>query len=184
MMQTNVSDEADFSLLFETYKEQVYGYVLTVVKLSQVAEEITQDIFIKLWTCRDMLGDIKNLDGYIYILSRNHALNSLRQVKYDERLFEELRTTISEQHHPLEEYLLDRDYQQLLSDALNTLSPQRKIVYQLSREEGLSINEIAIRLQLSPNTVKNHLVASLKNIRQYLEGCGDITLLLTFFMFL
>lgn len=183
MHQLNLSNEADFALFFDTYKEQVYGYVLTFVKLPDVAEELTQDVFMKLWTCRDILYEIKNIDNYMFVLSRNRSLNYLRKVKSDQKILEEIKKHISDQHHHLDEYILTRDYEQLLSEALANLSSQRRVVYQLSREEGLSMAEIAERLELSPNTVKNHLVASLKSIRLFLEQHGDIATILTIFLF-
>lgn len=176
------SSEADFEMFFDSYKEQVYSYVLTIVKFPESAEELTQDIFIKLWTCRDILHEIKNIDNYIFILCRNSALNYLRKVKSDERVYTELRNYATGQHNQLEEYLLDRDYEKLLSVALSSLSPQRQTVYRLSREEGLSINEIAERLGLSPNTVKNHLVSSLQGLRIFLEKHGGISFVLTVFL--
>ncbi len=174
----------DFSQFFDTYKEQVYGYVLTIIKDKVIAEEITQDIFMKLWTVRDILHTIRNIDNYIFIIARNRSLNHLRKVKHDHSALEELRRHLVEAHNPVEEHLLQRDYEHLVERALAGLSAQRRIVYQLSREEGLNLNEIAERLQLSPNTVKNHLIAALKYIRQYLEQHGGIAMLLTIFMFL
>lgn len=181
---TNRHSATDFSQFFDTYKEQVYGYVLTIIKDKTVAEEITQDIFMKLWTVSDLLHTISNIDNYIFIIARNRSLNHLRKVKHDHKALEELRCHLAEAHNPVEEHLLQRDYEHLVERAVAGLSTQRKIVYQLSREEGLNLNEIAHRLQLSPNTVKNHLIAALKYIRQYLEQHGGIAMLLTIFMFL
>ena len=184
MKHTDQDSEKDFSQFFDTYKGQVYGYVLTIIKDKTLAEEITQDIFMKLWTVRDILHTIRNIDNYIFILARNRSLNHLRKVKSDHKALEELRYHIVQSHNPVEEHLLQRDYQDVVQKAVGALSAQRRLVYQLSREEGLSMNEIADRLLLSPNTVKNHLIAALKHIRHYLEQHGGIVALLTFFMFL
>lgn len=177
---TNNTPEADFAVVFDTYKDRIYGFLLSLVKRPSMAEELTQDILIKLWLCRDILGEVKNLDGYIFTIARNKALNHLRKAAYDKRLFQELITYMRSQHTDVEDFVTLHDYEQLVAEAVASLSPQRKQVYQLSREEGFTLDEIAQRMQLSRNTVKNHLVASLKMIREYLQqhGGGLLVLLL------
>ncbi|MBL1411557.1 RNA polymerase sigma-70 factor [Sphingobacterium faecale] len=184
MNHFDLGNELAFNHYFSVYNKQVYGYILAIVKDSFVAEEITQDVFIKLWSCRDLLHNIRNIDNYIFVLCRNRSLNYLRKVRHDQEALAELKKFISDHHSPVDEHLLQCDYEQLLAEAVSSLSPQRRIVFQLSRYEGLSIQEIAEQLHLSPNTVKNHLVVSLKYIRQYLERHAGITALLTFFMFI
>ena len=75
------------------------------------------------------------------------------------------------------------DHHQLMKVALTALSPRRRLVYQLSRDQGLNLQEIAARLRLSPNTVKNHLVIALKFIRKYLSVMNPVLLLSTFSRF-
>ena len=64
------SDES-FKRLFDNYKNRLYGYVLAIARSPYTAEEITQEIFIKLWLCRDVLHKVDNLDGYIFTMARN-----------------------------------------------------------------------------------------------------------------
>jgi len=173
-----------FESLFHLYKERVYGYVLKIVRSADAAEEITQEIFIKLWLCREMLNQIDNLDAYIYVIARNKSLNHLRKAAYDIRLLNELRAFIPEEYNNTEDRTAVRDYELLLQNAINSLSTQRKQVYQLSRIEGLSHDEIAGRINLSKKTVKNGLTEALKLIRQHLHKFGGAAMLLTFYMLL
>lgn len=167
-----------FTVVFDTYKDRIYGFVLSLVKSPDAAEELTQDILIKLWLCRDILGEVKNLDGYIFTVARNKALNHLRKAAYDKRLLQELAGYMRTQHTDVEDQVTLHDYERLVGEAVSSLSPQRKQVYRLSREDGLSLEEIAQQLQLSRNTVKNHLVASLKAIREHLQKHGGEFLVL------
>lgn len=64
MKEHTFSSEADFEMFFDNYKEQVYTYVLTIIKFPEAAEELTQDVFIKLWTCRDLLKLELSRKGY------------------------------------------------------------------------------------------------------------------------
>ena len=73
----------DFDFVFEKYKKRIYAYVLTIVKSEFTAEEITQEIFIKLWLYQEKLHEIKNLDGFVFKIVRNHALNHLRTLNFN-----------------------------------------------------------------------------------------------------
>ena len=169
-----------FKCLFDNYKNRVYGYVLTITRNPFAAEEITQEIFIKLWLSRDLLAGVENVDGYIFSTARNKTLNYLRKAAYDVRLLRELQERAApESGNNVEERALSSEYDRLLQDALALLSPQRRLVFQLSRERGLNHEEIAHHLQLSRNTVKNHMVEALRFIRHYLGQHGSVLVILT-----
>ncbi|RYE29053.1 MAG: RNA polymerase sigma-70 factor [Sphingobacteriaceae bacterium] len=171
----------DFDCLFEHYKKRVYIYVLKVVKSQFLAEEITQEIFIKLWLYRNKLSEINNLDGFIFKIVRNQALNHLRKAAYDERLLKEILAFAAPEQNNVDEKIIAADYQLLVQQALDCLSPQRRLVYELSRKKGLNYEEIACQLNLSRNTVKNHIVSALKHIHNYLSKNGiSIAVLLLF----
>ena len=165
-----------FKCLFDNYKNRLYGYVLALTHSHYTAEEITQEIFIKLWLCRDTLYKVENLDGYIFTIARNKTLNHLRKAAYDVRLLQELqeRALSADVSNNVEERALVREYDRLLQDALAHLSPQRRLVYLLSRQRGLDHAEIANQLQLSRNTVKNHMVEALRFIRHYFVEHGSV----------
>ncbi len=171
----------NFDCLFEQYKKRIYIYVLKLVKSPFLAEEVTQEIFIKLWLYRDKLAGINNLDGFVFKIVRNQALNHLRKVACDERLLKEILAFATPEQNNVDEKLIAADYQLLVQQALDCLSPQRRLVYELSRKKGLDHEEIAIQLNLSRNTVKNHIVSALKHIHNYLSKNGiSIAILLLF----
>ena len=174
--------DAAFKRLFDSYKNRVYGYVLAIAHSPYAAEEITQEIFIKLWLCRDILHEVENLDGYIFTIARNRTLNHLRKAAYDTRLLRELQELVKPEHNNVEERAAASEYDRLVRDAILLLSPQRRLVYQLSRDGGLNHEEIAEQLHLSRNTVKNHLVEALRFIRNYLGRYGSLLAIL-FFIF-
>ncbi|HET6252813.1 MAG TPA: RNA polymerase sigma-70 factor [Puia sp.] len=173
---------ASFKRLFDSYKNRVYSYVLAIAHSPYAAEEITQEIFIKLWLCRDILHEVENLDGYIFTIARNRTLNHLRKAAYDKRLLRELQERVMPQDNNVEERALVMEYDQLLRDALSCLSPQRRLVFQLSRDGGLNHEQIAEQLHLSRNTVKNHMVEALRFIRSYLGQHGSVLVLIIFLL--
>ncbi len=172
----------NFDDIFRTYKDRIYRYVVVIVKSGEVAEELTQEILIKIWLCRDLLNHVDNLDAYIYTIARNKALNHLRKAAHYMRLLNELKGFMQPEQNNIDDRIIASDYDTLVAQALNTLSPQRRKVYELSRVEGLNHEEIASRLNLSKNTVKNHMVEALKQIRAHLQRNGGAALLLTVYM--
>ncbi len=176
-------NESGFKCLFDNYKHRVFGYVLKISHSPYIAEEITQEIFIKLWLCRDMLGSVSNLDGYVLAIARNKTLNYLRRAALDDKILNELKNHMVQVNNNVEEMAVLSDHHQLMKVALTALSPQRRLVYQLSRDQGLNLREIAAMLRLSPNTVKNHLVIALKFLRKHLSVLNPVLLLLTFTRF-
>ena len=164
--------QSEFDQIFEAYKKKIYNTVYTIAKSPYAAEEITQEIMIKLWINQDLLKNINNIDGYIYRTTRNHALNYLRKVASDSRLTDQLLRVAVVSENMTESRVQESEYRELIANALNELSPQRKLVYKLNREDGLNYAEIAEQLDLSKNTVKNHLFAALDFIRTHLIKNG------------
>jgi RNA polymerase sigma-70 factor (ECF subfamily) len=166
--------ENSFKCLFDNYKNRVYGYVLAISHSPYIAEEITQEIFIKLWLCRDILDQVENLEAYIFSIARNKTLNHLRKAAHNIKLLHELEGRMVTANNNIDEKTLSSEYDKLVQEALISLSPQRRLVYQLSRQQGLNHEEIATHLQISRNTVKNHMVEALRFIRIYL-GKHELT---------
>jgi len=166
-----------FRNIFDTCKDRLYGYVLAVSHSTYTAEEITQEIFMKLWICRDMLASIDNIEGYIFTIARNKTLNHLRKAGNQASLLKEIQSHMNSAVNDTEERASATELEKLVHEACNLLSPQRKLVYQLSRQKGLDHAQIAQQLHLSRNTVKNHLVFSLRFIRSYLGRHGAISLI-------
>lgn len=170
--------EIAFRAIFDAYKNRLFGYVLAISHSHYTAEEITQEIFLKLWLCRDMLDRIDNLEHYIFTIARNKTLNHLRKAATDSRIMDELQLKMLPPANNVEENSLLAEGERLVHEAIDLLSPRRRLVYQLSRRQGLNHEQIASQLQLSNNTVKNHIVEALAFIRHYLERHGAISLLL------
>lgn len=174
----------EFSQLYQLYCKRVYGYLLKMVKVPYIAEEATQEVFVKLWSYRNTIGEIQNIDGYIFKIAKNQALNLLRKATFDAKMRDELQQHMITNGNNVDEQMAISEYEQLKCEALINLSPQRRLVYQLSRNEGLNYDEIACRLNLSKNTVRNHMVSALQSIREHFHKNGtDLLLVLTFILF-
>ena len=181
---TAQNSELHFKCIFDTYKQRVYAYVLVISHSPYSAEEITQEIFVKLWICRDILPGIDNIDSYLFTIAKNHSLNFLRNAARQQGLLRELQQSMITSSDAVNEHSNQHELDRLVQEAIQQLSTQRRVVYELSRNQGMDHQQIALQLQLSKNTVKNHLVSALQFIRKQVTAQkGSILLPMLFFYF-
>lgn len=162
-------DETAFKQLFDTYWEHLYSIALMLTKSETLAEDVVQEIFFKIWNKREELPDVEKPESYLFIIARNHIYNLLKQQQREEQYTKHVFDWFEGAKLSPETDLLFKESTELLNKAVGNLSVQQQAVYKLAREQGLSYNEVAAQLNISPNTVKNHLTIALKYIREYLR---------------
>ncbi|MDP4251189.1 MAG: RNA polymerase sigma-70 factor [Bacteroidota bacterium] len=163
-------DEAAFTELFRRYDKRFYFFALKMIHDPVIAEDLTQEIFIKIWENRRILDTVNNPEAYLLTTAANHALNQIKKNLSEQKMLKRLAAYSRENFiSNTDERLLLHDQEALLQQALERLPKQQKRVYHLSRLSGLNYEEIAGILKISPHTVRNHLVEALRSIRCYLE---------------
>jgi len=171
-------DELAFRKVYDSHNEQVYRLAIRFLKDESWSEEIVQETFLKLWVNRQTLDTAGNIWLYLYVIAKRLCLNRLREIKKSTEHFELLITRMEYETSLSEVGLEVKEIERLLQDAIMKLPRQQQEVFQLSRNEGLSHKEIAERLKISPNTVKNHMVQALKNLKAIMHGAGYVSILL------
>jgi RNA polymerase sigma-70 factor (ECF subfamily) len=178
-------DEAAFHTLFTHYRHKVYHSALRLLQSASHAEDVLQEVFMKLWVGREKLPEINCFSAYLATITRNHIYNALRKLANEELLLEKLLSP-----HPADrpdapiENLSLKELQDTLQKVIATLTPQQKKVFELSRMEGLKHDEIATRLNISRETVKKHVSEALRIVRGQLlrhRQIPQLSLLLIFF---
>ncbi|SEW54232.1 RNA polymerase sigma factor [Chitinophaga arvensicola] len=170
--------EYAFTELFSRYRTKVYSVAFRFLRSQAAAEEVVQDVFLKCWLKREALTEVKNLDAYLKTVTRNLVLNRFRKLANEAAAQQELSRRdimVNDTDH----LILDHQYQEIIQAALGQLPPQQREVYRLAKEEGLSHEAIAARMQISTVTVKSHMARALQSIRRYLNGSISILLLMT-----
>lgn len=160
-------DEQAFTKLFDHYRNKIYGVALKLTHSTTVAEEITEDVFLKIWLRRGVLNEIENFSAYLFTIARNETYKILKQIakNYKIVLLAENHEAIS--HENSEDSLIAKEYNSLLQKAIDKLPHQQKQVFQLIKQEQLKRNEVAEILHIQPETVKFHLAQAMKNIRAF-----------------
>jgi len=159
----------------------MYPWLVKKTKDEAAAEEIMQDTFLKVWVNRDRLSGMDNPEGYLYRIAANLVLDHFRALALEHKILHRFQNTKTVAADTDAQGKLDfRETQQLISQAVDQLPDQRKRIYSM-RQEGLSYHEIAAKLGISSNTVKNQLIAAGKFIRGYLAENGITSLALISF---
>lgn len=166
-------DELAFKLLHRLYYEELRPLVWRYVDTGIDPKEILQETFLKVWLSREKLPEIDNFRAWIFkIASREYLLALRRQLNYSRRL--DAYSAIgagNEPVTPLQATHLE-EISKFIGKVVSQLSPQRRAIYDMSRRQGLKIDEIAEQLSLSRQTVKNVLQTVLKIIREQLTSAG------------
>lgn len=169
ILKLKKSDEKSLTILYEKYSRRVFSLAIYILKDKAWSEDVVQEIFIHLWDNRESINEEKDIWLLLYIITKQKSLTKLRSMMRYEVHKQHHWSLINESCSSVEEEIAFNDLKSNLEKALNKLTPTQKEVFNLSRFEGLSHQEIAAKLSISPNTVKNHMVAALKSLRVYLQ---------------
>jgi len=170
-------DEAAFSEVFYHYTGRMHAFIKKMVRTDEAAEEIVQDVFMSLWEHREKLLEIDNYAGYIFTIATNKTYNYLKSKAREENKVDELFKLRKDFTNNTLESIDLHETQQLIDQWIEQLTPQKKLIYKLTRESGLSHDEIAQQLNISKNTAKNHLVETLRYFRENLKKSQAISIL-------
>jgi len=165
-------NEKAFQQFYNEHWNRIYSLALAYLKSATQAQDIVQEVFLKVWTKREQLRNVEKPEAFVYIMGRNEVINALKKkislVAMDEQASDYLP----------DDYLLPpqaidlKEMQQKINLAIDTLPAQQKLIFKLSREEGLNHEQIADRLGIERSTVKNHIVRALNTLRTKLQLSG------------
>lgn len=168
---------AGFKWIYDEYHAKVYGYSLKLLDNYQVAEEITEDVFVRLWEKRAMLDTSLSISGLLMKITKdfvwNHLKKEARQTRQRSQYVLE-RPALST--NSLESDLIFRDYLDIAEAAIRQLPEKRQLVFNLRYKTGLDNREIARRLDISETTVRVHLLKATQFLRSYLASHPEIPL--------
>lgn len=173
-------DKIIFRTLFDEHYRPLCNFAYRITGDLDQAEDIVQDVFVKIWNTKEMIQKDKNVRSYIYTMVRNHALEVIRREGIGSKINKEilyLHTEISEsliEDEEIEKYrLIDKIYV-----SIRQLPPKCGEVFTMSKVNGLTYTQIAARLDISVKTVENHIGKALKLLREMLAEHTTIFIIL------
>jgi len=161
-------DESAFRIVFDLYSGKLFNFSYRILKDKETCNEVIQEVFLNLWLNRLKLDTQYPITPYLYTITRRLTLNAVRQVANSQCAIEKMWLSMQKVSNETEEHVLSDDLERFAAGVLAQLPKQQQLVYRMSRHQDLTYDEIAEELNISRNTVKNHLVAALKTLRTHL----------------
>lgn len=178
LLQVINGDAEAFSEIYDLYKDRIFAFAFTLTKSKEIAEEATQEVFVKLWEKRDQINTEYPLTPYIKKITYNYIISFFRKVKLDRQLQQSLYSNMEALRNTNEDELLQKELNKLYHQAIDQLPQQKRTAYTLSREQHLSYDEIAMQMGISKNTVRNHMTEAIQFIRNYITNHTDLACLI------
>jgi RNA polymerase sigma-70 factor (family 1) len=170
LMTEFVAGNSDaFAALYERYNRNVYQFVIKFVHSEVLADDVTQEIFIKIWNGRQQLGHVQSFRAYLFTSAKNYSLDILKAALRSERAMGEVVKNYIVQRKATDESLIDADYASFLQKELSRLPERSRQIFRLCRNEGYTYEEVAQELGISKSAVKNHMVFSMKVLKASVE---------------
>jgi len=171
LLQTAAGDEQAFRRLFDAWRHRIYSFALHLTENRTSADEIVQEVFLRVWLHRQKLPDVIYFQAWLYSIARHQVFDALKAQAKERSMMTSMAG--SSYCNSVEEHMTSKEYTHLLLEAVNRLPERQQQIYHLSRDNGIRHEEIAGRLQISRHTVKTHLVLALRSIRKYLHYHSD-----------
>ena len=169
LLQVSEGNEAAFRQLYYLWQPHLSSFIFSLTKSSDLTAEIVQDVFLKIWLNRENLSNIDHFKAYLFTVSRNYALNELRNLMRQYIQFQKW------EKHYLEELVENNEETKfhdlaLVDEAIDKLTERQRQIYLLQRHQKLTYQQIADRLNISKETVKTHLELAMKSITNHLHN--------------
>ena len=163
-----------FTQLYKKYTPQLGPFINALFKSSYVTDEIVQEIFMRIWFNREKLSAIEEPGKWMLRMAANVCYVFLKRMMVENRIKNTIREDTYYNDNGITETVKFYTFTADIYHAITSLTPEQKIVYQLSREKGLTVPEIAEETTLSPNSVRKILNSSLEDVHDFLQGKGHI----------
>ena len=162
-------DELYFRQVFDQYHQKLYFFILYKTKSDYLAEEVVQMAFTKLWQCRHTLHEEYTISTQLFRIATTILIDLLRKHSTRDAVTARLdMLDIERGIDSTNEKMRGAELQKQISEAVNDLPPVRKLVFEMSREQGMTYREIAATLSVSSKTVEAHIYKALKQIKKHI----------------
>lgn len=159
-------DEAAFTQLYQHFGKKLLQFAFNLVRSKEVAEELVEDVFVKLWSNRKQVPEIDNITVYLYVAVKNRSLNALSQKAHElvAAPFDYLDTTVDDFAADPYEIMITAEMMDRMRKSVDALPPRCKMIFKLIREDGLKYKEVAEILNISVNTIDTQMAIAIKKI--------------------
>lgn len=181
LLQVADGNEQAFHQLVLRYSEKVFFHSFHFLKTWHAAEETTQDIFLRIWQKREKLREVEDWDKYLFVVSKNFLLNSLQKKAQALESTDAHQEVLSVSHGPADEFE-NKELGAILEKAIAHLPEQKRVIFRMIHQQGMSQDEVAQALGIATRTVRWNLVSAVSGIRDFLHrhAAGELFFALLF----
>lgn len=173
-----LQDSKAFSQLYSLYVKKIYAYALGILKSPALAEDVTQDTFVKLWEHAAAVQTDRSIQPFLFTIARNLSLNVIKQASRQTWISDEIFAYAIYQQEDGLQYTERKQTGEFIGMAIDQLPPQRRLIYDLCRNYGYSYKEAAEKLGIKDSTVNSQMVKAIKTIRDFMIRNGALLLIL------
>jgi RNA polymerase sigma-70 factor (ECF subfamily) len=181
MQEIKADNMFAFDMIYKKYCKRLYKFAYYILKSPEESENIVQDVFLSLWENRNKVEKDSSVKYYVFTIAYNSAISIIRKKARESQFIEYLKSLQDLNQEPVNIELEYHELTEKLEDIINHLPDRQKSVYLLHKVEGLKYSEIAERLNISVNTIENHMSRAFKTIRKKL---GNYSLFAILFWYL
>ncbi len=163
-------DHVAFYNIYERYCKKLHAFVLRFIKQESDAEEIVQEVFVKIWEARNRIDVYSSFDSFLFTIAYNSTMSVFRRRITEQKYVEYLKSSQQVENKPdFTDEIHFRELNEKVQQLLDDLTPRQREIYHLSRLEGLTHEEIAGKLDISVLTVKKHMANTLAFLKSHIE---------------
>ncbi|KAA2244452.1 sigma-70 family RNA polymerase sigma factor [Chitinophaga agrisoli] len=169
LLIASTGDREAFATLYTAYFPRLYRYVYFTMRSRADAEEIIQDIFLKVWERKETLAAIRSFEDYLFIMVRHRLFDQAKQQATRQRAELYSSDAQPEAGNSVEGEVIYKEYHKAALEAITRLPKRRQLIFFMRTQQSMSLNEIAAAVRISRSAVKKHLYASIHFIKQQLH---------------
>ncbi|MCC5929070.1 MAG: RNA polymerase sigma-70 factor [Cyclobacteriaceae bacterium] len=161
-------DELAFKKIYNIYSRRLYAKIFSIVRKEEISKELLQDVFLKLWEKRTSIDTSKSFSSFLYTITTNLVIDYLRKDIQEKKMMYEVKASGMPSGNTTEEMIHFSEFNTLIQRAIDSLPPQRRMVFTLCKEEGFSYEKIGLTLGITKSTVSDHMVKAIKTIKRFI----------------
>lgn len=175
-------NEHAFKEVYQHFSPRLYGNLLKLVKSEEMARELLQEVFLRIWEKRAYIDPEKSFRSYLFQITENLAYDFFRKVAMDKKLLAHMVSVATESYDQVNDLLMRKEYSDLLQSAIEALPPRRRQIFRLCKLDGKSYEETARLLGISISTISDHIVKATRFIRRYCYTHQEILITICLYM--
>lgn len=176
LIKLRSGDQKAFNALYQAYERKVYYNLRKIVHIPEIAAELHQDVFLKVWKKREYVDPEISFESFLITITRNCAIDFYRKAARDKNLMDQLVLSMTEIYDPIADIIAFKETSIALEAAIDKLPPQRRLVFRRIKMEHESYENTAKHFGVSVGTIKDHMAKAMLFIRNELSDSKLLTL--------